>query len=129
MSADTTLDSYGVSVVDGSKFTFVSGGTYDLAFSTQLAKVAGAGTYTVSIWLNINGEPLVDSTGDVVLVGTASSSAIIAAWTYLITVNAGDYAELMWSSDNVDSKLYAIPTRINPFRPASPSVSVVIYQL
>jgi hypothetical protein len=129
MSAGTTLDSYGVSVVDNSKFTFLSGGTYNFAFSAQLAKVQGVGTYTVSIWLTINGVPLVDSTGDVVLVGTASSSAIIAAWPYLLNLNAGDYVQLAWSSDSVDAKLYSIPTRVNPTRPASPSLIVTINQL
>jgi len=129
MSAGTTLDTYGVSVVDNSKFTFLSGGTYNMAFSAQLIKTAGAGTYTISIWLRLNGVDVLDSTGDVVLIGTAGSSPIIAAWTYLINVNAGDYVELVWSSDNVDSKLYSIPTRTNPTRPISPSLIVSLIQL
>ena len=129
MSAETALDSYGVSVVDGTKFTVLSGGTYNFAFSAQLAKVAGAGTYTVSIWLAINGEPLDDSTGDIVLVGTSSSSAVIAAWPYLLNLNPGDYVQLFWSSDNVDTKLYSIPVRSNPTRPVSPSLIVTINEL
>lgn len=129
MSADTVIDSVGVTVVDGSKFTFLSGGTYNLGFSVQLEKTLGAGTYTISIWANQNGLPIDDSTGDIILVGTPLSSPTIAAWTYLLTVNAGDNVELLWSSSSSDVKLYAIPTRTNPDRPASPSVSVVITQL
>lgn len=129
MSADTVIHSEGISVVDGSKFTFLSGGTYNFAFSSQLIKTEGVGSYTISIWLNQNGSPLVDSTGDVVLVGTPISSALIASWTYLLTVEAGDNVELLWSSDIADVKLYAIPIRTNPDRPTSPSVSVIISQL
>ena len=129
MSADTVIDSVGVTVVDGSKFTFLSGGTYNLGFSVQLEKTLGAGTYTICIWANQNGLPIDDSTGDIILVGTPLSSPTIAAWTYLLTVNAGDNVELLWSSSSSDVKLYAIPTRTNPDRPASPSVSVVITQL
>jgi hypothetical protein len=129
MSAETVIDSVGVTVVDGSKFTFLSGGTYNFAFSVQLIKTLGAGSYTISIWLNQNGSPLTDSTGDVVLVGTPISSALIAAWTYLLTVEAGDNVELVWSSDIADVKLHAIPIRTNPDRPTSPSLSVIITQL
>jgi hypothetical protein len=129
MSADTVIDSEGVTVVDGSKFTFLSGGTYNFAFSSQLIKTTGAGAYTISIWLNQNGTPLIDSTGDVVLAGTPISSPLIAAWTYLLSVESGDNVELVWSSDVADVKLYAIPIRSNPSRPTSPSVSVIITQL
>lgn len=129
MSADTVIDSVGVTIVDGSKFTFLSGGTYNLAFSTQLEKTAGAGTYTISIWANQNGYPIDDSTGDIILVGTPLASPTIVAWSYLVTVNSGDNVELLWSSSSVDAKLYAIPIRSNPSRPASPSVSVIITQL
>jgi hypothetical protein len=129
MSADTVIDSEGVTVVDGSKFTFLSGGTYNFAFSVQLIKTLGVGSYTISIWLNQNGLPLIDSTGDVVLAGTPISSPLIASWTYLLTVETGDNVELLWSSDIADVKLYAIPIRSNPYRPTSPSVSVIITQL
>jgi hypothetical protein len=129
MSADTVIDSEGVTVVDGSKFTFLSGGTYNFAFSAQLIKTTGAGAYTISIWLNQNGNPIIDSTGDVVLAGTPISSPLIAAWTYLLSVESGDNVELVWSSDVADVKLYAIPMRSNPSRPTSPSVSVIITQL
>jgi len=129
MSADTTLNSYGISVVDGSKFTFLSGGTYNLAFSAQLGKVSGSGAYTISIWARLNGTDIDDSTGDMVIEGIPSAAPKIAAWTYLITVNPGDYVELVWSSDNVNSKLYAIPTRVDPIRPACPSVIVAINEL
>jgi hypothetical protein len=129
MSADTVIDSEGVTVVDGSKFTFLSGGTYNFSFSSQLIKTTGAGAYTISIWLNQNGNPIIDSTGDVVLAGTPISSPLIAAWTYLLTVESGDNVELVWSSDVADVKLYAIPIRSNPSRPTSPSVSVIITQL
>lgn len=129
ISADTTIDSYGISVVDGSKFTFLSAGTYNLAFSAQLGKVSGSGAYTVSIWANLNGTPIDDSTGDIVIEGIPAASPKIVAWTYLLKVNAGDYVELVWSSDNTNSKLYAIPTRVDPIRPASPSIAVIINEL
>lgn len=126
---EQTFDSYGVEVVDNSKITVLSAGTYNLTFSIQLQKTAGAGTYTISIWSRINGVDVSDSTGDVVLVGTPGSSPAIASWGLLSHLESGDYVELVWSSDNADVKLYAIPTRINPDRPASPSVSVTMSQL
>jgi hypothetical protein len=121
--------SYGVEVVDNSKITVLSAGTYNLAFSLQLEKISGAGSYTISIWSRINGIDVPDSTGDIVLAGTPLVSPTIASWSLLNILNAGDYVELVWSSDNTNVKLYAIPERINPVRPASPSVAITMSEL
>lgn len=129
MSAETIIDSFGITVVDGSKFTFLSGGTYNLAFSAQLEKTTSTGPYTISIWANQNGTPIDESTGDIILTGPLLASPTIAAWSYLVTVNPGDNVELLWSSNSVNVKLYAIPIRTEPNRPSSPSVSVIITQL
>ena len=129
VSMEQSFTSYGVEIVDNTKITVLSAGTYNLSFSMQLEKTSGADPYTISIWSRINGVDVVDSTGDVVLVGTPGSSPIIASWSLLNQLDAGDYIELVWASNNVNVKLYAIPTRINPVRPASPSVSVTMSQL
>ena len=121
--------SYGIEIVDNSKITVLSAGTYNLSFSLQLSKTLGTGSYVISIWARINGIDVPDSTGDIVLAGIPSVSPTIASWSLLNILNAGDYVELVWSSDNTNVKLYSIPERVNPDRPASPSVSVTMDEL
>jgi hypothetical protein len=54
LSASSTADSVGISVVDNTKFTVSSGGTFNLQFSAQVTKQQGGNAETMSIWLRVN---------------------------------------------------------------------------
>lgn len=79
-------------------------GTYNFQFSAQLIK-ASANAKHVYIWCRINGVNVANSAGKVTLVG--NGSAVIAAWNYVLQLNAGDYFELVWSTDDTGCQILA----------------------
>lgn len=74
-------------------------GLYNIQFSTQLDKTS-ANAGNVWIWLDKNGSTVANSATQVTLQG--SSAATVAAWNFLLEMNAGDYFRLMWSTDDTD---------------------------
>jgi hypothetical protein len=93
-------------------------GYYNFQFSVQLAKTAGS-TMSAWVWPRVNGVDVADSNTKLQLTGS-SSSEMVAAWNFVLPMNAGDYFELYWASDHVDVILKTTAT--NAFSPAIPPV-------
>ena len=107
---NTTDLTNGVSVVnDGSgnptQITLANTGIYNIQFSLQLEKTGGGGNFTVDVWVRKNGVDIPNTTGKVVLTGSANASPIVAAWNYVLDLAANDYVQLMWSTSNNHSVL------------------------
>jgi hypothetical protein len=96
-------------------------GTYNFQFSAQLNKT-GAGAGNVFIWYRVNGVDAADSATSLTLAG--SSSAVVAAWNFVIELNAGDYFELVWSTSNTACQIRASAAS-SPV-PAIPSVILTV---
>jgi hypothetical protein len=80
-----------------SRIIVAKAGYYNFQFSAQLDKTAGAAAY-IWIWPRVNGANIPDSAGKVAIQGTTSES--IAAWNYVLPMNANDYFELVWLTDD-----------------------------
>jgi len=93
-------------------------GYYNFQFSAQLAKTAGS-TMSAWVWPRVNGVDIPDSNTKLQLTGS-SSSEMVAAWNFVLPMNAGDYFELYWAADHVDVILKA--EAANSFSPAIPPV-------
>jgi len=93
-------------------------GYYNFQFSAQLAKTSGS-AMSAWIWPRVNGVDIPDSNTKLQLTGS-SSSEMVAAWNFVLPMNAGDYFELYWASDHVDVILKAAAS--NAFSPAIPPV-------
>lgn len=72
-------------------------GIYNIQFSAQLDK-ASASAGNLWIWLDKNGTTVPSTATQITLQG--SSAATVAAWNFLLELNAGDYFRLMWSTDD-----------------------------
>jgi hypothetical protein len=94
---------------------------YNIQFSAQLDKTGG-GASAVHIWLRVNGVNLDYSATKIVIDGP--NSEIVAAWNWVITLNAGDYIELAWESSDTNAFLSAAAASGNI--PAIPSVIVTV---
>jgi hypothetical protein len=129
MKLNTTDFASGVSIVSGSQITVEKTGIYNLQFSAQLDRVAGSGVDTVSIWLSKNGNNVVNSTTNVTMSGGAAASATVAAWNFLVTLNAGEHCELKWSTTDANLHITAVGETTNPNRPAVPSVIATLTQV
>jgi len=115
----------GVSVVSGSRVTVATSGTYNIQFSAQLAKT-DAGNDTMDIWLRVDGSDAEWTNTEVTI--TASQRAV-AAWNFMIDLNAGQYVELMYSSADINTQILAAGPQTGPVRPGIPSVIVTVQRV
>jgi hypothetical protein len=117
MTFNTTDLSFGVTRGTPTSRIFVDRpNIYNIQFSTQLDKTAG-GVGLVWIWLRKNGVNVPDSAGQIRIQG--NNAETLAAWNYVIQLNAGDYIELMWEVDDTSVQLLAeVATGIHPSIPS-----------
>jgi hypothetical protein len=94
---------------------------YNVQFSAQLDKTAG-GVGLVWIWLRKNGVNVSDSAGQIRIQG--NNAEILAAWNYVIQLNAGDYIELMWEVD--DTSVILLADAASAVHPSIPSVILTV---
>ncbi len=121
-----------VAVVDGSKVTATYPGIYNMQFSVQVEN-STADDQEVDIWIrqfNRDATPyylpsgdLPGSTGAISVVKKhgAANGAIISGWNYFITMQGGDYIQLMWSVTNAGVTLAYRGAQTGPVRPGTSS--------
>jgi hypothetical protein len=120
---NTTDLSDGVTIGTPTSRIYVSKpGAYNFQFSLQLY-TTNATAKNVYIWARINGVNIPNSATKIYLKGS-SSEAYVAAWNFVLRLNANDYFELMWSSDHTGVQLLA-ETATSP-APAIPSVIMTV---
>lgn len=88
-----------------SRITVAEAGVYNFQFSAQLDKTGG-GADSVYIWFRQNGIDIPNSATKVVISGP--NSEVVPSWNYLVTMGAGDYFELVWSSADANVVLAAM---------------------
>lgn len=117
--------SIGVNYSSSSHINFNVTGVYDLQFSLQVHNTGGGGSgETIYIWLKKNGTNVPDSTGKITL--QASSPYSIVGWNYVLPVNAGEYLELFWTTDNANIVLEDVPAADGYTQ--SPSIILTVSQ-
>ena len=127
MSAATTDYAVGVTVSNGGDLTVSSGGTYNLQFSSVFNKTQGGSIEYVSVWVAVNDNNVDWTNTDVTMAN--NNELIVAAWNFLLELNAGDVVNMMWSSTSSQMQMVAIPPQINPIRPGTPSVIITLTQI
>lgn len=122
-----------VSIVDGSKVKVTYPGIYNMQFSVQVEN-STADDQELDIWIrqfNRDGVQyyapsgdLPGSTGAISIVKKhgATNGATIAGWNYFLTMQGGDYIQLMWSVDDVGTTIPARAAQTGPVRPGTSSV-------
>ena len=112
--------------IDNSKIIAASPGIYNLQFSAQFQNTDTA-IQDISIWLKQNGTDIPGSTGLVSIPARKSASAgeeahEIIGWNYFLSMNAGDYVEIYWSTTSATVTIQAYPAFTGPVRPSTQSV-------
>ena len=122
---DVTDLSSGVSIVANSRITMANTSVYNIQFSLQVDKT-DSGTDELDIWLSKNGTNVLNSNTKLQLTGNDAKA--VAAWNFVVAAAPNDYFELYWWSNDLDLRLFAQGTQINPTRPAIPSVILTVTQ-
>jgi hypothetical protein len=94
---------------------------YNIQFSAQLINTAG-GAHNAWIWLRKNGTDIPNSATALRIEG--NNTEAVAAWNFLLSMNAGDYFELMWEVSDLSVSLHADPA--TAVHPAIPSVILTV---
>ena len=125
----------GISVVTNgtnlTRITFANTGIYNLQFSSQFQNTDNA-EHDVTIWLRLNGTDVAGSAGFVQIpkrkaAGAGNEGHVVVSWNYVLSVVAGQYYELMWSTNNhthVTMEFYAAGSP----PPSSASVILTVTQ-
>jgi hypothetical protein len=132
---NTTDFADGFSIVSSSRITPTYAALYNLQFSVQLQSLSTA-TEDVFVWFRkytASTTTLADiSTSNSVIgllarKGAGDPNHGVFGWNYFISLAAGDYVQIMWSTTNgtdVSVPYYAAGT--SPVKPATPSVIVTM---
>lgn len=125
MTLNTTDFANGVSI-NSSKITADFAGVYNLQFSAQFQNTDNQ-IQDISIWLRQNGTDIPGSTGFVSIPARKSASAgeeahEIIGWNYYVSMNAGDYIQIYWSTTLASVTIQTYPTSTGPTRPSTASV-------
>jgi hypothetical protein len=114
----------------GSWIKFQNAGTYNLAFSAQLAKTGGSGA-TISIWLQKFNGAVHNIEYTNTNVGLANNSTeLVAAWNFFVDVAAGDKIRLAWHTTDSSAIIEAKGPVTNGIDiPGIPSVIVTVNQV
>ena len=126
---NTTLLANGVSIsgANPSRIVVAHSGYYSFNFSCQLAST-NASIKNVKFWYKVNGVTVPYSTMRRALeTGTANT---VQTRVTELSLNANDYVEIVWASDNTNVILDAIiADTVAPFAPVTPSATLQVTQV
>lgn len=94
---------------------------YNIQFSAQFINTAG-GAHQAWVWLSKNGSALANTA--TVLRVAGNNTENVAAWNFLLQMNAGDYFELMWEVSDTALSLHA--DAASAIHPAIPSIILTV---
>lgn len=122
MKLNSTISTYALRIGQPTSRVYIGEtGVYNIQFSAQFDKSSGAGA-DIYIWLRVNGVDVPYSASHITIQGT--SAELIAAWNFVVTLEADDYFELAWSSTDTNVILLAGAATAGP--PAIPAIPSVI---
>lgn len=114
--------SVGVSLgTPASRIVFAEGGAYTLSFTAQTSSSSGS-TVNFWFWPRLNGVDIADSGMQNTL--HQNGATMIVSRTQIFNVNAGDYLEAYWATDNTNGSLQHHAA--NAFAPATPASTLAI---
>jgi hypothetical protein len=119
----------GVSIVSSNQITVAHAGVYNIQYSIQFENIGtGNKNYNVDVWFRLNGVDIPDSNSTYWIASKNSivKGELIAAVNYALTLNAGDYIQLMWAVSDVDISIATLPATSSPTVPRTPGVIVTV---
>lgn len=131
VSTSATVASTSMTGVVQSKLVVEHSGIYNLQFSVQTKNIA-AQSHDLDMWLRKDGAgdgiDIAGSRGSVTV--TAKHGSIdggsITGWNYFVSLLAGEFVEIWWSTDSTNLTIPAYPAATAPIRPSTASSVVTM---
>jgi len=127
---NANADNNGVSVVSGNQITVANAGVYNVAVSVQVTST-NSQIHDAWFWFRKNGTDI-PARGSQISVPQShggNPGAIIFYVNIFEKMAAGDYVQLVWSTDNTTVSLQHVNALTSPTRPDIPSVILTINQV
>lgn len=124
----------GISIVNNgsgnpTRITFANTGIYNIQFSSQFQNLANS-PQDVTVWLRKNGTDVTGSSGVVGMEARKNPGDpyhTIVGWNYVLSVVAGEYYELVWSTtDHTNVEMHSYAAGSPP--PSAASVILTVTQ-
>jgi hypothetical protein len=119
------VENNGVTIVSGSRVTFIHAGVYSLTFSAQLTNTDNSNTaHIANIWIRKNGADVTATDSKFTVPGKFGSvqGAIIGTVNFVLPIAASDYIELVWSTTDTSVAVASFPAGTTPVTPVVPSI-------
>jgi hypothetical protein len=119
------VENNGVTIVSGSRVTFIHAGVYSLTFSAQLTNTDNSNTaHIANIWLRKNGVNVTATDSKFTVPGKFGSAqgALIGTVNFVLPLAANDYIELVWSTNDTSVAVASFPAGTTPVTPVVPSI-------
>lgn len=126
MTFNTTDIVNGFSITNNSRITAQYNGIYNLQFSAQIQKTQGGSSQDIYIWIRKQGVDVPDSSTKLTLAN--NGVFIVAAWNFFVSLNAGQYVELMWYATDSHLELFYQANPVSTV-PGIPSVIATINKI
>ncbi len=125
----STIASNMISIASGNQITVARTGLYNVQFSLAFKNSAAQAT-DVQIWFRHNtvDEPYSNTDLTIPPKHGAVNGAAVAAWNFLIEMNAGDYIQLMWWNEAATVTMPTLGPFTAPVRPYAPSAIVSVVE-
>jgi hypothetical protein len=119
----------GVSIVSSNRITVANAGVYNIQYSIQFQNIGtGNKNYNVDVWFRLNGVDIPDS-NSIYWIASKNSTVngeMIAAVNYVLSLNAGDYIQILWAVSDIDISIVTLPATSSPTVPQTPGVIVSV---
>jgi hypothetical protein len=131
MRINTTVESNGISLASNgtylSRMTVANGGVYSFIPSIQFVN-SDSQIHDVQVWFRKNGTDIPDSNSQWSVPNKHGGvdGNLIAALAFTVTLNAGDYVEMVWAVTNTSVFISTYPAGTTPTTPAVPGVIVSV---
>jgi len=131
MEFDTKDFAFGISVVSNTRITFPRTSVYNVQFSAQFKNVNNTSEQNISVWLAKGGSNLANTNTELTIPRKhgGGDGLLVAAWNFFVSVNAGEYVEIYWSSPSADVSIEYKAEQVSPARPATPSVILTVSEV
>ncbi|MFA5040007.1 MAG: capsid cement protein [Bdellovibrionales bacterium] len=125
LTFNTSAASLGVSIgTPTSRIVCANSGLYEFSFSAQITS-GSASTKTLWFWPRKNGTDIADTAMKASISGSSVTASVSRSMFF--SMNAGDYIEAMWATDDINVTIEAAPS--TAFAPATPSVIMAVSQI
>jgi hypothetical protein len=132
----TTDLSNGVSIQNDlsgnpTKIVFANGGVYSTTFTIQFANSSSSTEAVFDVWLGLNGSNVAESNTQITCVKqhAAIDGSVCLAVNFMNNLNAGDYLQLFWRTDNTSGYMAYFGPNTSPTRPETPSIILTTQQI